>query len=271
MTQAFRRSGALKSLASYPLWLQQTVADTDAAKRRVVDHELFKRMRDARLPVTTMRSFFVGMWPTIERFPRCMAMTLKKASYGAGVGDDMARRYLVHNIRVEEKHAEQWVTWAATAGLTLDDLQHGEDVEALSALAHWCWYVCDQSSLAVAVAATNYAVEGATGEAALRVCSRPTYAESLPEDIRASAMRWLRLHAHYDDSHPWEALDIVGTLLGHAPAQRVVDEVRRAINTSYAYLEMGLDRAMSDGSQPSFDETASNAATLGIETRVVAY
>ena len=29
----------------------------------------------------------------------------------------------------------------------------------------------------------------------------------------APAMRWLRVHAEYDDTHPWEALEIVATLL----------------------------------------------------------
>jgi hypothetical protein len=36
-------------------------------------------------------------------------------------------------------------------------------------------------------------------------------------ELRGPAMRWLRVHAEYDDTHPWEALEIVATLLGHAP------------------------------------------------------
>jgi pyrroloquinoline quinone (PQQ) biosynthesis protein C len=123
--------------------------------------------------------------------------------------------------------------------------------------------VCDQASLPVAVAATNYAVEGATGEWACLVCSEPTYAASLPEEIRAPAMRWLKVHAEYDDTHPWEALDIVATLLGHAPDPKQVAEVRQAIGTSYAYMEMALDHAMLAALHGSFDETASNASTLG--------
>ena len=57
MTQAFRRTGALKDLSSYPLWLQSVVHSTDRDKKRVVDHELFALMRDARLPKQAMRSF----------------------------------------------------------------------------------------------------------------------------------------------------------------------------------------------------------------------
>jgi pyrroloquinoline quinone (PQQ) biosynthesis protein C len=259
----FQRTGELKDIRSYPAWLQQVVRDTQRDKLRVVGHELFALMRDAKLPQAAMRRFLVGVWPTIERFPRFMSMTLKKVSYGRSPGEDMARRYLMHNIRVEQKHAEYWVEWARSAGLTAGDLQEGEEIEGLKALAHWCWFVCDQGSLPVAIAATNYAVEGATGEWSCVVCSRADYAESLPAEIRGPAMRWLRVHAEYDDTHPWEALDIVATLLGHAPSQREIDDVRRAIRASYVYMAMALDHALAAAIHGSFDETASNASTLG--------
>ena len=263
MSHEFRRTGELKDITSYPTWVQQVVRDTHRDKMRVVEHELFALMRDAKLPLAAMQRFLIGVWPTIEQFPRFMSMNLKKVGYGESAGEDMARRYLIHNIRVEQKHADHWVEWAKSADVTLGDLQGGDDIEGLSALAHWCWYVCDHSSLAVAVAATNYAVEGATGEWACVVCSRPTYAESLPQDIRGPAMRWLRVHAEYDDTHPWEALDIVATLLGHAPSRADIDSVRRAIRASFVYMEMALDHAMAAAVHGSFDQTASNASTLG--------
>lgn len=262
--QEFRRTGELKDINSYPKWLQQVVRDTRRDKLRVVDHELFALMRDAKLPLAAMRRFLVGVWPTIERFPRFMSMTLKKVNYGKSPGEDMARRYLMHNIRVEQKHAEYWVEWAKSVGLTARDLHEGEEIEGLKALAHWCWFVCDQGSLPVAIAATNYAVEGATGDWSCVVCSKSDYAESLLQEIRGPSMRWLRVHAEYDDTHPWEALDIVATLLGQAPTQREVDEVRRAIRLSYGYMAMALDHAMAAATHGSFDETASNASTLGV-------
>jgi len=263
MTQAFRRTGALKDLSSYPFWLQRVVRDTQSAKTRVARHELFALMRDGRLPKVAMRKFLIGAWPTIEQFPQFMAMNLKKLSVGDGAGDDLARRYLIHNIRVEQKHAEHWVEWARAADLTLDDLKNGDDIEGLSALAHWCWYVSDRASLPVAIAATNYAVEGVTGEWSCLVCSKSTYADSLPEDMRGPATRWLRLHAEYDDTHPWEALEIVATLLGATPSAAEVEAVRRAIRSTYVYFAMGLDQALAEMLHGSFDETASNASVLG--------
>jgi pyrroloquinoline quinone (PQQ) biosynthesis protein C len=265
MTHAFRRTGELKDIASYPRWLQRVVAETERDKLRVVEHELFALMRDAKLPLAAMQRFLKGVWPTIEQFPQFMSMNLKKVTHGVSAGEDLARRYLIHNIRVEQKHAEYWVEWARSADLSIAELHECDDVEGLTALAHWCWYVCDRASLATAIAATNYAVEGATGDWSCVVCSKSTYAESLPEHLRAPSMRWLRVHAEYDDTHPWEALDIVATLLGHQPARREIDRVRRAIRTSYAYMEMALDHAMTATLHGSFDETASNASTLGVE------
>ena len=263
MTRPFQRTGELKSLSSYPRWLQQVVASTSHDKARVANHEFFTLLRDARLPKVAMRKFLIGAWPTIEQFPQFMAMNLKKLSVGDGPGQDMARRYLIHNIRVEQKHAEHWVDWASSVNLSIDDLRNGDDIEALTALAHWCWYVCDRASLPVAIAATNYAVEGVTGEWSCLVCSKSTYAESLPDDVRGPATRWLRLHAEYDDTHPWEALEIVATLLGETPDAADVEAVRRAIRSTYVYFEMGLDQALAEMLHGNFDETASNASTLG--------
>ena len=265
MSNEFRRTGDLKSIGSYPVWLQRVVHETAVHKRRVVDHELFALMRDARLPLPAMQRFMLGIWPTIEQFPRFMAMNLKKAAYGDSVGSDMARRYLIQNIRVEQKHAEHWANWANAAGLTLTDLRSGSDIEEMQSLAHWCWYVCDRAELAVAIAATNYAVEGATGEWSCVVCSQDTYALSLPDEIRSPAMRWLKVHAEYDDTHPWEALDIVATLLGHAPSAHEIAQVRQAIRTSYHYMELSLDSAMMASIHGTFDETASNSSTLGLD------
>ena len=263
MTQAFRRTGALKDLRSYPLWLQAVVASTERDKKRVVNHELFALMRDGLLPHSAMCKFLVGAWPTIEQFPQFMAMNLKKLSVGDSPGEDLARHFLIRNIRVEQKHADHWVDWARSVDLTLDDLRRADNVEVPAALAHWCWYVCDRASLAVAIAATNYAVEGTTGEWACVVCSESTYADSLPEEIRGPATRWLRLHAEYDDNHPWEALEIVATLLGHSPPASEIEAVRGAIRATYAYSEMGLNHAAVGLLHGSFDETASNASTLG--------
>jgi len=91
------------------------------------------------------------------------------------------------------------------------------------------------------MAATNYAIEGVAGDWSSLVCSSPDYEESFPAASRKKAMRWLQLHAHYDDAHPWEALDIIATLLGHEPDKEEVDGVRSSILTSFYYFKASLD------------------------------
>ena len=41
------------------------------------------------------------------------------------------------------------------------------------------------------------------------MCSEDRYAQLFDESVRAKAMKWLKLHAKYDDAHPWEALEII--------------------------------------------------------------
>ena len=240
----FRRTGPLKELASYPPWLQEVVRETNPDKERVVKHAIFAMMREAKLPLPQVQRLLTGIWLTIERFPQFMAMNLQKMHVGNSLGADMARRFLIQNIRVEQKHAEYWLAWAKATGLSLNDLKFANNCIEEQALAHWCWYISAQPSLVVGIAATNYAVEGATGEWSGFVCSKDDYAKSFPESCRSSAMRWLRVHAEYDDIHPWEALDIVATLLGNEPSKAEVDEIRTAIRTSFNYMELAADAVL---------------------------
>ena len=251
----FRRTGPLKDLSSYPHWLQDVVHETDPDKERVVNHPVFSMMRDATLPLPQVQKFLTGVWLTIERFPQFMAMNLQKMQVGNSVGADMARQFLIQNIRVEQKHADYWLTWAKASGLSLQDLKNAKNCTELQALAHWCWYISAQPSLAVGIAATNYAVEGATGEWSCLVCSKDDYARSFPDSCRVSAMRWLRVHAEYDDTHPWEALDIVATLMGHEPPGAEIDAVRAAVRASFNYMELGADAILKSRTTEAVDLT----------------
>ena len=99
------------------------------------------------------------------------------------------------------------------------------------------------------MAATNYAIEGATGEWAQLVCSSDRYAGSLPEEKRKTGMRWLRAHARYDDSHPWEALEIIASLLGGHPGSLEIAGVHAAIQSSYDYMRILLDDCLADAGE----------------------
>ena len=246
MTSHWMRTGDLRDLERYPQWVQEIVTDMRGRKERVGGHRLFTEMREAALPYPATRSFFLRVWPVIEQFPQYMGRNLAKLEYGKP-GHDLARTFLTRNVRVEQKHADYWVEWALASGVTREDLLCGAQASASAALSHWCWYVCDREPLAVAVAATNYAIEGVTGEWAHLVCSSDRYAKSLPEEQRKSGMRWLRAHARYDDAHPWEALEIVATLLGAHPNGREVRAISSALQQSYDYMRYTLEECLAEG------------------------
>ena len=242
--QEFIRTGPLLDITSYPDWAQDLVADCADARGRVVGHELFRQMRDARLGEQETRTFLAGVWPVIEQFPQYMAMNLVKVQYGRTRGHDMARRYLIRNIRVEQNHADHWIEWAEASGVSRDELIEGRVPMSSHVLSHWCWHTCERDSLAAAMAATNYAIEGATGEWSMVVCSKDTYESSFPVEVRRKAMKWLRMHAEYDDKHPWEALDIICTIMGSDPGSRGIALLRGCILKSYDYMRMTLDCAL---------------------------
>lgn len=245
MPSTWTRAGELQDIASYPLWVREIVADIQGLRTAVAGHRIFRQMRDVVLPPHATANFFIRVWPVIEQFPQYMGRNLAKLQFGKP-GHDLARTFLTRNVRVEQSHADYWVAWAEASGVPREALLRGSRTAHSAALSHWCWYICDRGSLVEAVAATNYAIEGVTGEWAELVCSSDRYAGSLPEDKRKVGMRWLRAHARYDDSHPWEALEIVAAILGAHPAPRDVESVHAALRRSYDYMRITLDDCMAD-------------------------
>lgn len=243
MSTQFERTGALTELSSYPTWAQDIVHACDETKRKVVDHEIWGLMMDNRLHASSTRDFMVGIWPVIERFPAYMALNLLKTQYGRSAGDNLARRWLVRNIRVEQNHAEYWLDWAEAANISRDEVLHGQPPHGTGALPDWCEQVSTKASLAAGMIATNYAVEGATGEWSQKVFESP-YKEAFAAESRGKGLRWLQLHAAYDDTHPWEALEIVCTLMGTAPTPAEVAYLGECVRRSYVSMQITLDRCL---------------------------
>lgn len=240
----FDRSGPLTDLSSYPRWAQDMVAQCEPTYRKVLGHEIWARMTTLALDESSTHDFMAGLWPFIERFPSYMALNLLKTRYGRSEGDDMARRWLVRNIRVEQNHAEYWLEWAEGAGVARHDLLHKPAPAGTDGLYRWCEEICTHGTLAAGLAATNYAIEGATGEWSRMVYESAPYRESFPPESRAASLRWLKLHAAYDDTHPWEALEIVCTLLGEAPSVAEVAHLRECIERSYQCMILLGDRCI---------------------------
>ncbi|MBA3626039.1 MAG: iron-containing redox enzyme family protein [Methylibium sp.] len=245
MGDAFVRQGDLQDINSYPEWAQEMVAACAPSRERVTSHELFHRMREARLDEAQTHAFLVSGWPVVEQFPQYMALNLLKVQYGRTRGHDLARRFLIRNIRVEQNHVDHWIEWSAASGVNREELFEGKVPLETHALGHWCWHTCERDALAAAMAATNYAIEGATGDWSAFVCSSDVYENSFEPDARAKAMKWLKLHARYDDSHPWEALEIVCAIMGTDPTQRGAALIRNNVLKSYEYMRLTLDHVLS--------------------------
>lgn len=244
MNVRFERSGPLTELSSYPQWAQDMVGECDLVKQTVVDHELWDVMRDSKPNHESTVNFMVGIWPVIERFPGYMAHSLLKTRYGRSEGDNLARHWLVRNIRVEQNHADYWLKWAEGAGVPREEVLKGIAPYGTQVLANWCEEISSRGSLAASIAATNYAVEGATGEWSQILYDSEKYASQFPIQTRKMSLRWLQLHAAYDDTHPWEALEIVCTVLGAAPAPAEVAHVAECIKRSYTSMRILADRCV---------------------------
>ncbi|HET7332571.1 TenA family transcriptional regulator [Dyella sp.] len=240
----FERTGPLTHLSSYPTWAQDMVNACEPTKHAVVQHELWTLMRENRLDAVGTRDFMVGVWPVIERFPGYMAFNLLKTQYGRSPGENMARRWLVRNIRVEQNHAEYWLNWAEGAGVPQAEVLNGSTPYGTDALSNWCEEVSRSGPLAAGMIATNYAVEGATGEWSQWVYESEAYKENFPKATRPGTLRWLQLHAAYDDTHPWEALEIVCTLIGNAPRADEVAYLQECVKRSYVSMRITLDRCL---------------------------
>lgn len=244
MNKSFERRGPVTELSSYPQWAQDMVGECDRVKQTVVDHELWDVMRSSEPCPDCTTNFMVGIWPVIERFPGYMAQSLLKTRYGRSPGDDLARRWLVRNIRVEQNHAEYWLNWAEGADIPRERVLNGMLPPGTQVLADWCGDVSEHYTLATSIAAVNYAVEGATGEWARILYDSEEYAEQFPVQARKHSLRWLQLHAAYDDKHPWEALEIVCTLMGEDPTRTEVTHIAECIKRSYTCMRLLADHCV---------------------------
>ncbi|HEX5960548.1 MAG TPA: iron-containing redox enzyme family protein [Rhodanobacteraceae bacterium] len=251
MSVRFERSGPLTEISSYPRWAQDMSGDCEDAKQGVVDCELVRKFCASTVEPEEAGNFLVGLWPVIEGFPGYMARSLMKTRYGRSDGDNLARRWLVRNIRVEQNHAEYWLNWAEGHGVPREKVLDGPVPADSQVLADWCLDVSSHDTLAAGLAATNYAVEGATGEWARRIYESAQYREGFPAATRKASLRWLQLHAAYDDEHPWEALEIVCTLLGTSPAVHEVEHISECVRRTYTCMRLFADRCLRPAHQLS--------------------
>jgi pyrroloquinoline quinone (PQQ) biosynthesis protein C len=162
-----------------------------------------------RLNIPEMQGWILQIYPFIHAFPKFLAEALIK------VEDDYSRSFLIDNIRVEKTHAEHWIWMGMGFGLKkkdMLDLAEGSRpvLRDVQSLTDWLWYINTKGSLAEAVAATSFAIEGIAGDIARKVTAGfEAYRGQPGVEMGPRTYKWFREHAHYDDIHPKIALEIV--------------------------------------------------------------
>ena len=228
----------------FPSWLAEVVEETKPQAKTVANHEAWKRFSDGSITQSKHHALLHGFWPLIERFPQFLALNLLKCSYGTSSAINAARGWLIKNLRIEQRHAEWYRDWAECSGIPRSTLFNGQRPAALTAITDWCWHICETGSLAEGMAATNFAIEGVTGDWSELVWESQDYRLLFKETERKKAMKWIQAHAAYDDLHPVEALSIIHQLLGDNPCKNEILKIKRAIQKSYDLYLLALDAGM---------------------------
>lgn len=192
---------------------------------------------NTRLSLAEMRGWILQTYPFIHAFPKFLAEGLIK------VEDDFSRSFLIDNIRVEKAHAEHWIWMGLGFGLTRQEMLDAADgtkpvLRDVQSLTDWLWYINTKGSMAEAVAATSFAIEGIAGDIARKVVNGfEAYRDHPGVQMGPKTYKWFREHAHYDDDHPKIAMEIVKR---YASTERMQTKVMLAAKRSVQLLHNAL-------------------------------
>lgn len=226
------------TLTPHPPWAQQFWDDLVPLKEQVAEHPLFLGMAAGDLPVATFQDALLNFFPLVENFPKYMGLSLAKCATNQP-GHGAVRGWLLNNMRVEARHAQWYRDWAVGFGVPSESLETVRPPAAMDAVNYYLWHTCREGSLIESIGAANLAIEWATGEWAQQVVrGMKAYAERGEAQVDRRTMAWLRAHAHYDDAHPHEAMELIKAL---AVGEEDVRKAFLATERGLEYYRMALD------------------------------
>ena len=196
-------------LSAHPQWVESLHGYVKPYCDELLQGEWAEGVATTRLSISEMRGWILQIYPFIHAFPKFLAEALIK------VEDDDSRSFLIDNIRVEKAHAEHWIWMGMGFGVPKKEmlaLAEGNRpvLRDVQSLTDWLWYVNTKGSLAEAVAATSFAIEGVAGDIARKVTAGfEAYGAQPGVEMGPKTYKWFREHAHYDDVHPKIALEII--------------------------------------------------------------
>lgn len=208
---AYRHEEVLE-LSEHPRWAREFWDGLVPLKDRVAHHPLFEEMGAGTLPLAIFQRTLLNFYPLVECFPKYMGLNLAKCRTDRP-GHSQTRAWIMNNMRVEERHAAWFQDWAAGFGVPREALATVRPPAAMDAVNHYLRHVCGSGSLEEGIGAANLAIEWATGEWCQYVVrGMKIYRERGDAVIDRRTMAWLRAHAHYDDAHPHEAMELIKLL-----------------------------------------------------------
>ena len=233
-------ASAVRKISSHPMWVASLYEFVAPHWDGLVNGQWAESVASTKFSLEQMQGWILQLYPFIHDFPKFLAEGLIK------VEDDFSRTFLIENIRIEKAHSEHWLWMGEGFGLERQqmlDLAEGNAtvMRDVQSLTDWVWRINSTGSLAEAVAATSFAVEGAAGALARKVAAGfEAYRDVKGVDMNPKTYKWIREHAHYDDEHPKFALEIVKRYATTEHSQR---QVMFASKRSLELLNLALSRA----------------------------
>jgi pyrroloquinoline quinone (PQQ) biosynthesis protein C len=219
-------------------WSQKFWDNLIPYKDKVAQHPYFKDAQAGKLPLELGQKGLIDFYPLVEDFPKYMALNLAKTKRDLP-GHREARYWLIQNIKVEQNHADWWHFWANGFGITDEQLVHAKPSPLMNAINNFLWDINTNGTLAEGLAATNLAVEWATGEWTIAIVEGvKSYSKAGLADINEKTMSWLNAHASYDDKHPYEAMEVI-KLVATTPEEQ--HKAYEAAKRSLEYYVLALD------------------------------
>jgi pyrroloquinoline quinone (PQQ) biosynthesis protein C len=234
--------GSLRDLSPHPAWVESLHGYIQPYWNEIVEGEWARKVASSEMTIPEMQGWIMQIYPFIHAFPKFLAEALIK------VEDDYSRSFLIDNIRIEKAHAEHWLWMGTGFGLKRADMLDLADgnrpvMRDVQSLTDWLWFINTKGSLAEAAAATSFAIEGVTGDAARKIVAGfEAYRGRPGVDMGPKTYKWMREHASYDDEHPKIALEIVKK---YATTDRMQTKVMLAAKRSLQLLSQALNTAYS--------------------------
>jgi pyrroloquinoline quinone (PQQ) biosynthesis protein C len=219
-------------LTANPAWVAEMDAALEPLRQAILDTPVVEDASENELDEASTQNFVVAFYPIIRDFPQWLGVLLKRSPAEG-------RAFFEDNIRVERRHDAMWRAMGDGFGVPKDRFRStGPMLPSVQTFHGYLTGQCSDAPFAVAVAATNYAVEGV----AQQISEKALRGLAANERIGPRGRWWLEEHAKYDDEHPIHALEIIKTCVarGEKPAdvvraaQRSLELMERAMRDCYA-------------------------------------